>query len=89
MTLIPAYGRDYRSRKEVQEAFDANKDFIVQDISDPADGKPTNREDLIRARVQPDFVESGNRPTITKLRVLSRNQEFPWAGSPAQCFEGV
>ena len=34
-------------------------------------------EALIARRVQPDFVESsGGRPTITKLRVLSRNQQL-------------
>lgn len=28
--LTPAYGRDYKSKKEVQADFDANKDFTVQ-----------------------------------------------------------
>lgn len=27
ITVVPAYGRDYKSQKEVQEAWDANKDF--------------------------------------------------------------
>jgi hypothetical protein len=27
-TLMPAYGRDYKSKKAVLEAFNANKDFI-------------------------------------------------------------
>jgi len=31
---------------------------------------------LVQKRVQPDFVESGAHPTITKLRVLSRNQQL-------------
>src|ERR1700743_2930223 len=31
-------------------------------------------DELTARRVQPDFVESASRPTITKLRVLSRNQ---------------
>ena len=29
-TLTPAYGRDYKSLKEVKADFDANKDFILQ-----------------------------------------------------------
>jgi len=29
-TLTPAYGRDYKSIKEVKADFDANKDFILQ-----------------------------------------------------------
>src|ERR1700751_1728410 len=34
------------------------------------------REELIQRRGQPDFVESAGQPTITKLRVLSRNQQL-------------
>ncbi len=34
------------------------------------------REALELKKVQPDFVESTGRPTITKLRVLSRNQQL-------------
>ena len=30
LTLVPAYGRDYKSKKEVLAAFDANKDFMLQ-----------------------------------------------------------
>lgn len=29
MTLLPAYGRDYKSKKEVQEAWDADVDFLI------------------------------------------------------------
>ena len=46
MTLTPAYGRDYRSKKSVEEDFNANKDFIVADIMSPYDGKPVNKQDL-------------------------------------------
>jgi hypothetical protein len=28
MTLTPAYGRDYKSQKEIQADLDADKDFI-------------------------------------------------------------
>lgn len=29
MSATPAYGRDYKSKKEVQADYDADKDFIV------------------------------------------------------------
>ena len=32
MTLTPAYGRDYKSKKEVQADWDAGKDFVVADM---------------------------------------------------------
>ena len=32
ITLTPAYGRDYSSKANVLADWDANKDFIIQDI---------------------------------------------------------
>lgn len=32
MVIVPAYGRDYKSKKEVMADWDANKDFLVQDM---------------------------------------------------------
>lgn len=47
MTLTPAYGADYKSKKEVQAAFDADKDFIIADIIHPDSGRYCNRADLL------------------------------------------
>ncbi len=44
MHLVPAYGRDYPSKKAVLAAWEANHDFLISDISSPYDGKPVNRE---------------------------------------------
>lgn len=46
MRIIPAYGRDYRSKKEVQEAFDAFVDFRIYDMHDPNYGRYINKQDL-------------------------------------------
>jgi hypothetical protein len=32
-TLSPAYGRDYKSKKEVEEAFREGKDFLFESLS--------------------------------------------------------
>lgn len=45
LTLVPAYGRDYKSKKAVLDDWDANKDFLIQDISSPHDGRYINKED--------------------------------------------
>jgi hypothetical protein len=45
-TLVPAYGRDYFSKKQVQADLDAEKDFVIADFSSPGDGKPINRAGL-------------------------------------------
>lgn len=44
VTLVPAYGRDYKSAKAVKEDWNANKDFIISNLFHPSDGKPMNRE---------------------------------------------
>lgn len=46
LTCIPAYGRDYKSAKEVQADFDANKDFMICDMFSPDDGRYVNAEQL-------------------------------------------
>lgn len=46
MHLVPAYGRDYKNKKEIQAALEANKDFVIADMSSPYDGKPVNLEQL-------------------------------------------
>lgn len=45
LEVTPAYGRDYKTQAEAKAAWDAGKDFILQDISSPWDGKPINKED--------------------------------------------
>ena len=46
LNLVPAYGRAYKSKKEVDADFDADKDFLIADISSPWDGKPVNKSQL-------------------------------------------
>lgn len=46
ITLTPAYGRDYKSKKEALEAFYQGKDFILNDFSSPYDGKPCSIRDF-------------------------------------------
>ncbi len=49
MTLLPAYSRDYKSKKEVLEAFDSNKDFQIADIMHPNVGGYVTKEELVAA----------------------------------------
>ena len=44
-TLVPAYGRDYKSAKEVKEAWEAGKDFLICDAFSPDDGRYLNKDD--------------------------------------------
>lgn len=42
ITVIPAYGRDYKSSKEAIEDWEKGKDFIICDVSNVYDGKAIN-----------------------------------------------
>lgn len=57
MILSPAYGRDYKSKDEVLADFNANKDFIINDIVSPWCGKPVNRGDLLNSDTKPMSIE--------------------------------
>jgi hypothetical protein len=49
MTLSPAYGRDYKSKKAVQADFEEGKDFIICDIMSPYDGRPANKQNMVES----------------------------------------
>lgn len=46
LTVIPAFGRDYKSAKAVNADFLANKDFQICDMSSRDDGRYINAEQL-------------------------------------------
>lgn len=52
MTVTPAYGRDYKSGKAAKEDWEAGKDFIINDMRDPYDGKPINLEDAKKSGIK-------------------------------------
>ena len=46
MTLTPAYNRDYKNKKDVLTDFNNNKDFIINDMFSPYNGKYCNKSDI-------------------------------------------
>ena len=51
LAVIPAYGRDYRSKRAVLEAIASGQDFLVSDMSSRWDGKPANLESFRQAEL--------------------------------------
>lgn len=49
ITVSPAYGRDYKSSREALQAFNEEKDFILEDVMDGYAGKPVNKSQLQQA----------------------------------------
>ena len=41
--IMPADGRDYKTRGAAQKDWDANKDFLVDDVTSPNDRKSINK----------------------------------------------
>ena len=52
LTVVPAYGRDYKTAKSARKDWAAGKDFIVSDLFNPFDGKPINKEDADRGAIK-------------------------------------
>lgn len=62
LTLIPAYGRDYKSQKEVKAALDAGKDFQISAFLTVDDGRSVSKEELLRmAPIQVNIRYKGLR----------------------------
>jgi hypothetical protein len=49
VTVVPAYGRDYKSRQEVLEAWNDQKDFVIQGLQ--GGGTYINKQDADRFNV--------------------------------------
>ena len=46
MTLTPAYNRDYKNKNDVLTDFNNDKDFIINDMFSPYNGKYCNKSDI-------------------------------------------
>ena len=45
--LAPAFGRDYKSKAEVEAALKADLHFLIADQSHPSDGRTINRPQIL------------------------------------------
>ena len=85
LTLVPAYGRDYKSKAEIQKDLDAGKDFIIAQYGHPYDGKPANAESLRQSGVKTVNIRYKQQRSIGVFKVpgassLSSNPVF--SGNP-------
>ena len=51
-TVIPAYGRDYKSAAAAKKDWQDGKDFIIADLFDPYDGKPCSIRDGLTVTIR-------------------------------------
>jgi hypothetical protein len=64
LTVTPSYGRDYKNKKEVQDAWDAGKDFTISDFSSPDDGRQINKQDAAGLTINVRFKK------LTQVHVI-------------------
>ncbi len=69
ITLIPNRGRDYPSADRVLEHLKEGRDFIVQDVSSPWNGKPCNLPDLKRQGVMHARVRYDRLRKVTLINI--------------------
>jgi hypothetical protein len=66
ITLVPAYGRDYKSKKAVLEDWNNNKDFQIADLFSGEDGRYANKQDL------PDYTVNIRYKNLTQICVINQ-----------------
>jgi len=64
LTVIPAYGRDYKSGKAAKADWNNDKDFIIADMFNPYDGKPINKQDSAGYKISIRFNQLRKQVTI-------------------------
>ncbi len=69
MNVVPAYGRDYTSAKAVKADWDANKDFLIADMSSPYDGKYINLADAKNGGIKVVTIRYSKNRKVTVVKV--------------------
>jgi hypothetical protein len=69
MQLIPAYGRDYASRKEIQKDFDDDMDFMIADISNPYDGRYVNKQQVVQLGIKSVMIRYNKLRKVAAIAV--------------------
>lgn len=68
MTLVPAYGREYKSKAAVITDFNAGKDFEIASIG-PDMGRYVNKPQLVEAKVGEVMIRYAKLTKIVAVKV--------------------
>lgn len=75
LTLTPAYGRDYTSKQAVINDWMTERDFVINQIGHPFDGKYCNRQQLIDGSEGKQVMVRYKR--LTMVVVLDVAKDYP------------
>jgi hypothetical protein len=76
ITVTPAYGRDYRSKAQAIADWEAGKDFILQDVMSPWDGKPINKEDAERSGFRTIKIRYKQMRQIAVVKMAAAEMQY-------------
>jgi len=68
LVLTPAYGRDYTSRKAVEDDWNANKDFLVATMG-PDEGRYINKQDAEQAQLSSVKIRYKQLQQVTVIAI--------------------
>ena len=69
ITVVPAYGRDYKSKQEVEAAWNAGTDFQIQDVSSRWNGSYINKEDAKAGGIREVNVRYKRLRSVTVIKM--------------------
>lgn len=77
LSLVPAYGRDYKSKKEIEGSLVGNLDFLIADISSPDNGRYINLPQIEEAGFTHLHVRYAKLSKITVVEVKKLQKPKP------------
>ena len=67
--VVPAYGRDYKSKKEILAAWESGQDFQICDISCRNDGAYVNKADAENSSLWEVHVRYAKLSKIAAIKI--------------------
>lgn len=74
ISVTPAYGRDYKNKREILIDLMSNKDFTIADISNAWHGKVGNRRDFLREGYTHVQVRYGKLLKVAIFRIENEKE---------------
>ncbi len=71
LTLVPAYGRDYKSKKSVLADWNNGKDFTICTMMSPDDGRYINLSDAQTAKMETVNIRYNSLRSIAVVKIAS------------------
>ena len=68
LSLIPAFGRDYKTAKACLADWLADKDFVIACIGHPYDGKPANRSSFSSREIEKITLRFNRQTKMVKAK---------------------